>query len=149
MKKLLILLLALLIAGSMWVLLAKNSVSSSTSIQAKLADVKDYTYYLDKGNDAIGKSMTKLDLVIVEPLEMQQKYIVNAQKSGTLVYGYINVMEADKWNTALYQQLKEEDFYRDKQGERMYFAKWDSFFNGFDFYALSRHFASRNRAANC
>ncbi|MED3876869.1 endo alpha-1,4 polygalactosaminidase [Lysinibacillus capsici] len=127
MKKLLILLLALLIAGSMWMLLAKNSVSSSTSIQAKLADVKDYTYYLDKGNDAIGKSMTKLDLVIVEPLEMQQKYIVNAQKSGTLVYGYINVMEADKWNTALYQQLKEEDFYRDKQGERMYFAKWDSF----------------------
>jgi len=80
MKKLLILLLALLIAGSMWMLLAKNSVSSSTSIQAKLADVKDYTYYLDKGNDAIGKSMTKLDLVIVEPLEMQQKYIVNAQK---------------------------------------------------------------------
>ena len=127
MKKLLILLLALLIAGSMWMLLAKNSVSSSTSIQAKLADVKDYTYYLDKGNDAIGKSMTKLDLVIVEPLEMQQKYIVNAQKSGTLVYGYINVMEADKWNTALYQQLKEEDFYRDKQGERMYIAKWDSF----------------------
>jgi len=49
------------------------------------------------------------------------------KKSGTLVYGYINVMEADKWNTALYQQLKEEDFYRDKQGERMYFAKWDSF----------------------
>ena len=43
------------------------------------------------------------------------------------MYGYINVMEADKWNTALYQQLKEEDFYRDKQGERMYFAKWDSF----------------------
>ena len=127
MKKLLILLLALLIAGSMWMLLAKNSVSSSINIQAKLADVKDYTYYLDKGNDAIGKSMTKLDLVIVEPLEMQQKYIVNAQKSGTLVYGYINVMEADKWNTALYQQLKEEDFYRDKQGERMYFAKWDSF----------------------
>ena len=89
--------------------------------------MKDYTYYLDKGNDAIGKSMTKLDLVIVEPLEMRQKYIVNAQKAVLLVYGYINVMEADKWNTALYQQLKEEDFYRDKQGERMYFAKWDSF----------------------
>jgi len=34
----------------MWMLLAKNPVSSSTSIQAKLADVKDYTYYLDKGN---------------------------------------------------------------------------------------------------
>ena len=71
----------MLIAGSMWILLAKNPVSSSTSIQAKLADVKDYKYYLDKGNDAIGKSMTKLDLVIVEPIEMQQKYIVNAQKA--------------------------------------------------------------------
>ena len=36
-------------------------------------------------------------------------------------------MEADKWNTALYHQLKEEDFYRDKQGEKMYFAEWDSY----------------------
>lgn len=81
MRKLLLLLLAILIAGSMWLLLAQNPVSSSTSIQAKIADVKDYKYYLDKGNAAIGKDMTKLDLVIVEPIEMQQKYIDSAQKA--------------------------------------------------------------------
>ncbi|MEK3728997.1 endo alpha-1,4 polygalactosaminidase [Lysinibacillus sp. FSL W8-0953] len=127
MRKLLLLLLAILIAGSMWLLLAQNPVSSSTSIQAKIADVKDYKYYLDKGNAAIGKDMTKLDLVIVEPIEMQQKYIDSAQKSGTLVYGYINAMEADKWNKALYHQLNEEDFYRNKQGEKVYFAEWDSY----------------------
>ncbi|WP_249661987.1 hypothetical protein [Lysinibacillus fusiformis] len=47
MRKLLLRLLAILIAGSMWLLLAQNPVSSSTSIQAKIADVKLYKYYLD------------------------------------------------------------------------------------------------------
>ncbi|WP_155593335.1 endo alpha-1,4 polygalactosaminidase [Lysinibacillus cavernae] len=126
MKKLLLLITAVLIAVGIWCL-TQNSASSSTTIQTKLDDVKNFKYYLDKGNDAIGKEMTKLDLVIVEPIEMQQKYIDNAQKSDTLIYGYINAMETDKWNTALYQQLKEDDFYRNKQGEKMYFAEWDSY----------------------
>lgn len=128
MKKILLLFIAMLTAISIWFMITKNPASSSsTSIQAKLADVKDYKYYLDNGNDTIGEDMTKLDLVIVEPIEMQQKYIDNAQKNGTLVYGYINAMEADQWNTVLYRQLEEDDFYRDKQGEKMYFAQWDSY----------------------
>lgn len=127
MKKIL-LLFTMLAVVSIWFMVAKNPASStSTSIQVKLADVKDFKYYLDKGNDAIGGDMKKLDLVIVEPIEMQQKYIDNAQKNGTLVYGYINAMEADQWNTSLYRQLKEDDFYRNKQGEKMYFSEWDSY----------------------
>ena len=58
---------------------------------------------------------------------MQEEYMTAAQDSGTLVYGYINSMEADKWNQALYHQLLEDDFYKDKNGNKMYFEKWDSY----------------------
>lgn len=71
--------------------------------------------------------MNKLDVIVVEPIEMEQKYIVDAQKHGTLVYGYINAMEADKWNEDFYKQLKEEDFYHDKNGKRKYISKWDAY----------------------
>lgn len=104
-----------------------NHTAESISISERLAAVKDYKYYLDKGNETIGKEMAKVDLVIVEPIEMQQHYIDQAQSNGTLVYGYINAMEADKWNSELYNQLLEEDFYRDDHGEKMYFSEWDSY----------------------
>ncbi|MDM5250719.1 endo alpha-1,4 polygalactosaminidase [Lysinibacillus sp. G4S2] len=128
MRKLLLTITTIIASLGIWLLISSNQAAkSTTSIQAKLADVKDYKYYLDAGNDKIGKEMAKIDLVIVEPIEMQQKYIDYAQKNGTLIYGYINAMEADKWNSELYSQLKEEDFYKDEHGEKMYFSEWDSY----------------------
>ncbi|MGE7091487.1 endo alpha-1,4 polygalactosaminidase [Lysinibacillus sp. NPDC048646] len=106
---------------------AKQLPNTSTTIKEKLAAVEDYKYYLDKGNKTIGKEMQKMDLVIVEPIEMQQPYIEAAQEHGTLIFGYINAMEADTWNETLYNQLQEIDFYTDEYGEKMYFAEWDSY----------------------
>jgi len=97
------------------------------TIQQQLEDVKEFKYYLDKGDEAIADKMQQMDLVIIEPVEMQSDYITSAQESGTLVYGYINAMEADKWNKDLYQQFNENDFYTDENGERMYFEEWDSY----------------------
>ena len=128
MRKLLFTITTIIVLLSIWLLISsKQATESTTRIQAKLANVKDYKYYLDQGNDKIGKEMANLDLVIVEPIEMQQKYIDLAQKNGALIYGYINAMEADKWNSALYSQLNEADFYKDAHGEKMYFAEWDSY----------------------
>lgn len=100
---------------------------TSHTIKQKLEDVENYKYYLDKGDQAIGEKMKQMDLVIIEPIAMQQKYITAAQASGTLIYGYINSMEGDKWNKELYEKFEEEDFYKDKQGNRMYFEEWDSY----------------------
>jgi hypothetical protein len=93
----------------------------------KLEDVKKYKYYLDKGNKDIEKKMIKMDLVIVEPVVMQQQYISAAQAKGTLIYGYINSMEGDTWNKELYDKFEDEDFYKDEQGNRKYYEKWDSY----------------------
>lgn len=100
---------------------------TSQVIKQKLEVVDEFKYYLDKGNKTIGKKMKQMDLVIIEPIEMQQTYIISAQESGTLVYGYINAMEGDKWNNELYSQFIEEDFYKDENGNRMYFEEWDSY----------------------
>ncbi|KOS63200.1 endo alpha-1,4 polygalactosaminidase [Lysinibacillus agricola] len=128
MRKIFLLITTILLSFGIWLFFkSTNSSAESTSIQDRLAAVKEYKYYLDTGNDKIGKEMAKMDLVIVEPIEMQQKYIEHAQKNGTLIYGYINAMEADKWNSELYSQLNEEDFYKDEHGEKMYFSEWDSY----------------------
>lgn len=87
MRKLFLIITSIIVLLGIWLLISSNQATeSTTSIQAKLADVKDYKYYLDQGNDKIGKEMATMDLVIVEPIEMQQKYIDHAQK---------------KWNTSI------------------------------------------------
>lgn len=86
-----------------------------------------FKYYLDRGNDAIADKMAELDVVIIEPLEMEQKYIDHAQQAGTIILGYVNAMEADRWNLRLYKQLEPNDFYYQKNGERLYFKEWDSY----------------------
>lgn len=105
----------------------EKRLKESEEIKGKLAEVEQFNYYLDEGTQAIGEEMKKVDLVIIEPILMQEEYITAAQESGTLVYGYINSMEADKWNQALYHQLLENDFYKDEKGNKMYFEKWDSY----------------------
>ncbi len=55
------------------------------------------------------------------------KNIFQLQRTGTLVYGYINAMEGDKWNKELYHQFKEDDFYKDENGTKIYFEQWDSY----------------------
>jgi len=101
--------------------------ATAEAIKRKLSAAKDVKYYLDRGDPTVGEAMKRMDLVIVEPVEMQQSYIEAAQASGTLVYGYINAMEADRWNEALYERFEEEDFYKDEDGKRVYYEQWDSF----------------------
>lgn len=104
-------------------LLLLGSCSERTTVEK----TDSFKYYLDKGSEKIGKQMLQMDLVIVEPIEMQQKYISAAQQKGTLVYGYINAMEGDKWNKELYHQFEKDDFYQDENGNKMYFEQWDSY----------------------
>ncbi|GEK34562.1 endo alpha-1,4 polygalactosaminidase [Kurthia sibirica] len=108
-------------------LIALLLFSSPLSACAKEASPPKFNYYLDAGSPAIAKKMAALDIVIVEPIEMQKKYIRIAQKNNTQVFGYINSTEGDQWNQKLFQQFKKSDFYHDKNGKRLYFKQWDSY----------------------
>lgn len=89
-------------------------------------EIQSYKIFYNMPTDKIIKDMEGYDLVIVEPIWYTTEQIETIQSNGTKVLGYINVMEADTWNTPLMDQMQETDFfYRD--GERIYFPKWDSY----------------------
>ena len=90
-------------------------------------DVETFKFYYSEGSSDIAQKMKQQDLVVIEPLAMEKKYIEEAQQSGTLIYGYINSMEADNWNVNLMNKFKEEDFFHDKNGERRYIEQWDAY----------------------
>lgn len=92
-----------------------------------LSHVETFRYYLDAGNASILEKMKKKDMVIIEPVEMATSYIQEAQQSGTIIYGYINAMEADKWNKELIKQFNEEAFFHGKNGKRKYIPEWDAY----------------------
>ena len=76
-----------------------------------LAQIKTYKIYYDSPTPDLLKKMQELDAVMIEPVFYSQEQIQMIQQSGTKVYGYINIMEADKWNTELFNQLNEYDFF--------------------------------------
>ncbi|MYL37440.1 endo alpha-1,4 polygalactosaminidase [Halobacillus litoralis] len=91
-----------------------------------LSNVQSYKIYYDYPTDAILNQMQAYDAVMIEPVLYTKDQIETIQQSGTLVYGYINTMEADNWNTALISQLEESDFFH-RDGERVYYPEWDSY----------------------
>ena len=91
-----------------------------------LTQIKTYKIYYDSPTPDLLKKMQELDAVMIEPVFYSQEQIQMIQQSGTKVYGYINIMEADKWNTELFNQLNEYDFFYRNQ-KRVYYPEWDSY----------------------
>ncbi|ODJ59952.1 endo alpha-1,4 polygalactosaminidase [Brochothrix thermosphacta] len=103
-------------------------IVGSTAAQAKqLANVSSYRYYLDKETPQMMKKAKNIDMMVIEPLEMNKAAIKKMQKQGTLVFGYVNAMEVDRWNKASYKKMQKEDFYYDKAKKKKYFKEWDSY----------------------
>ncbi|CAO1611247.1 hypothetical protein [Brochothrix thermosphacta] len=68
-------------------------IVGSTAAQAKqLANVSSYRYYLDKETPQMMKKAKNIDMMVIEPLEMNKAAIKKMQKQGTLVFGYVNAM---------------------------------------------------------
>ncbi|MGD6816890.1 putative glycoside hydrolase [Metabacillus sp. 84] len=91
-----------------------------------LDGVKSYKIYYDAPTPAIIRKMKAYDLVIIEPLLYTKTQIDEIKKGDTKVYGYINSMEADNWNTAFIRKLLPQDYYR-SNGQKHYIKQWDSY----------------------
>ncbi|MBS2968129.1 endo alpha-1,4 polygalactosaminidase [Metabacillus sp. KIGAM252] len=82
-------------------------------------------YYGEPAKDAVNK-LSGYPLVIIEPTYYSKKQIQQIKRNGTLVYGYINSMEADRWNEKLFKQFEKQDFHQ-RDGERVYLKEWDAY----------------------
>ncbi|WP_345240538.1 endo alpha-1,4 polygalactosaminidase [Pontibacillus salipaludis] len=104
-------------------LFVPSSVRASSPI---FEDVTSYQIYYDPVTTKIEKDMRRYDLVILEPREVTKEQVSRIQNSGTMVLGYVNVMEADEWNVEVMKQLQEEDFFY-RNGEKVFFPEWNSY----------------------
>ncbi|MFC0524648.1 endo alpha-1,4 polygalactosaminidase [Pontibacillus salicampi] len=91
-----------------------------------LSTVANYKIYYDSPTTQILLEMKEYDLVIIEPTLYSGEQIDSIQQSGTKVYGYINTMEADVWNTEITKKLQPDDYFY-RANKRVYYEKWDSY----------------------
>ncbi|RWZ60554.1 glycosyl hydrolase [Halobacillus fulvus] len=91
-----------------------------------LKNVNSYKIYYDPPTAAIIEEMQNYDLILIEPVFYSAEDVKKIKKSGTLVYGYINAMEADRWNTDLFDRMEDRDFF-EQNGKRIYYEQWDSY----------------------
>ncbi|WP_231572141.1 putative glycoside hydrolase [Pontibacillus halophilus] len=112
--------------ASLLCLIAAIPGPSHASMSQSLSEATSYKIYYDPPNKRILTEMQRYDVVILEPLFYTSEQIDTIRQSGTLVYGYINVLEADRWNTAFINRLEESDFFH-RNGKRVYYEEWDSY----------------------
>lgn len=96
-----------------------------------LSKMKNYKIFYDSPNKNILREMKNYDVVIIEPVYYTRQQVRAIQRGGTKVYGYINALEADRWNEALYTQMEEKDFFH-RRGSRVYYKQWDSYLMNMD-----------------
>ncbi len=96
-----------------------------------LSKMKNYKIFYDSPNKNILREMKNYDVVIIEPVYYSRQQVKAIQRAETKVYGYINAMEADRWNEALYTQMEENDFFH-RRGSRVYYKQWDSYLMNMD-----------------
>lgn len=89
-------------------------------------DITSYQIYYDPVTTKIEKDMKRYDLVILEPREVTKEQVARIRRNGTLVLGYVNLMEADEWNVEVMKQLKPQDFFYEN-GQKVFFPEWDSY----------------------
>ncbi|MBY6036660.1 endo alpha-1,4 polygalactosaminidase [Fictibacillus nanhaiensis] len=90
-----------------------------------LKNISSYKIYYDSPTPHILQQMKKYDLVIIEPTLYSIDQITTIKQAGTIVFGYINTMEADNWNTSFVQKLDKSDYYY-KNGKKVYLEQWDA-----------------------
>ncbi|WP_157950848.1 putative glycoside hydrolase [Peribacillus acanthi] len=101
-------------------------LTGASNFSSPLNSVKNYTIYYGKVNEEILNKLSKMDMVIIEPHEFTKEQIQILREKGTIVLGYISLMELEKWNTDFVQKVIEEDYYY-RNNEKIYIEKWDTY----------------------
>lgn len=92
----------------------------------RLLKVSDYKIFYGTPTGKILDEMRKFDLVIIETHEYTSEQIKAIQQDGTIVLGYLSVMELETWNESLVKKVEVSDYlFVDKK--KRYISKWDTY----------------------
>lgn len=102
------------------------AAESASGGDGVLKDVKNYKIFYDAPTPKILEKMKNYSMVIIEPVYYTKQQIDTIKSSGTKVFGYINSMEADNWNTGLTKYLQPGDYYYNNS-QKFYLPEWDAY----------------------
>ncbi|WJH35020.1 endo alpha-1,4 polygalactosaminidase [Paenibacillus sp. CC-CFT747] len=88
--------------------------------------VNSYTIYYGEATPERMAQLKRKNLVIIEPHQFTAGQIQEIRKAGTLVIGYLSVMESPVWNQARMTKLQAGDYLLNN-GQRIRFAEWNSY----------------------
>lgn len=88
-----------------------------------LKDISNFRVYYDEITPEILSEMKLFDLVIVETLYFDSKYVEELHASGTKVYGYLSLMETPTWDGEV-TSLMNDDCYLRVNGIQQFTAKY-------------------------
>lgn len=102
--------------------------TSHTSAQASvihdtLKDVKSYKIYYGEANDQVIQELSEYDMVVIEPYAFTKEQIQSLQQAGTLVLGYVSVLELESWHKS---QVLETDYYY-RNNKKMKIPQWNTY----------------------
>ncbi|TYR73414.1 endo alpha-1,4 polygalactosaminidase [Rossellomorea vietnamensis] len=100
--------------------------SSAENPGKKPSQIDTYKIYYDSPTPELIRKMQKLDMVIIEPHHYSEEEIQRIKEHGTIVFGYLNVMEIDNWNDSVRNEVNSNDYFY-RNGEKIYYPKWDSY----------------------
>lgn len=91
-----------------------------------LVNVEKFRVYYRDIDETILEDMQNLDLVIVEASHFNQQNVQSVKKNGTIILGYLSIMEIGKWDSEVINQLDPSD-YLTIDGERVYNEKYENY----------------------
>jgi hypothetical protein len=91
-----------------------------------LHQVTNYTIYYGHATSQAMSELSAKDLAIIEPAAYSAGQIGALRAAGTIVIGYLSVMEAPTWNTRRMERLRPDEFLL-RNGRKVHFPEWDSY----------------------
>lgn len=94
--------------------------------QQSLFGVQDFQIYYGWPSPQKLDELKSHDLVVIAPHAYSEEQIKYIQSSGTLVIGYISVMQLESWNKPFVSNVQESDYYI-QDGKKIYVKQWDTY----------------------
>ncbi|WP_052404843.1 endo alpha-1,4 polygalactosaminidase [Bacillus rubiinfantis] len=91
-----------------------------------LLDVKNYKIYYGNVSDAKVKELSRYDMVIIEPHEITKERVAKLKANGTIVLGYLSIMELQQWDKAFTAKVKESNYLKVNY-KKVYIEDWDTY----------------------
>ncbi len=102
---------------------SSNTAAQVNAVNPILKNVQSYKIYYGEANEQVIERLSKYDMVIIEPYAFTREQVQQLKKSGTVVLGYVSVLELEDWHKS---QVMESDYYY-RDGEKMRIEQWDTY----------------------